>query len=125
MSKKILVVDDDPDIVNLLAQRLQSNHYEVIVALDAVEARKKAFTEKPDLILLDYMLPAGTGIAVFEDLRKSTKTMLIPVIFITANATEAVKQKTSQMGARDFITKPFVAEDLLFKIKKVLGKTDE
>jgi DNA-binding response OmpR family regulator len=122
MAKKILIVDDDKQIVLLLASRLKANNYEIIVAYDALQAVAMAFSEKPDLILLDMKMPAGSGISVMDDLRNSVNTALIPVIVITAYPSIEIQQKVKEMGAVGFISKPFKAEDLLPRIRKVLGE---
>lgn len=122
MAKKILIVDDDKQIVLLLASRLKANNYEIAVAYDALQAVAQAFSEKPDLILLDMKMPAGSGVSVMDDLRNSTNTALIPVIVITAYPSIEIQQKVKEMGAVGFISKPFKAEDLLPRIRKVLGE---
>jgi DNA-binding response OmpR family regulator len=125
MAKKILIVDDDKQIVLLLASRLRANKYEIVVAYDAMQAVAKAFSEKPDLILLDIKLPAGSGISVMDNLSISTETALTPVIVITAYPSPEIQQKVKEMGAVDFISKPFKAEDILPRIRKALGEVDE
>lgn len=122
MAKKILIVDDDEQIVFLLASRLKANNYEIIVAYDALQAVAKAFSEKPDLILLDIKMPAGSGISVMDNLRNSADTALIPVIVITAYPSTEIQQKVKEMGAVGFISKPFKAEDVLPRIRRVLGE---
>ncbi len=121
MGKKILIVDDDKQIALLLASRLKANKYEIVVAYDAVQAVAKAFSEKPDLILLDIKMPAGGGISVMDNLRNSADTGVIPVIVITAYPGLEIQQKVKEMGAVDFISKPFKAEDVLPRIRKALG----
>ena len=122
MAKKILIVDDDQQIVLLLASRLKANKYEILVAYDAMQAVAKAFSEKPDLILLDIKMPAGSGISVMDNLRNSAATSVIPVIVITAYPSPEIQQKVIEMGAVDFISKPFKAEDVLSRIRKALGE---
>lgn len=122
MDKKILIVDDDRQIVSLLASRLKANKYEIVVAYDAMQAVAKAFSEKPDLILLDIKMPAGGGIAVIDNLRNSAATSIIPVMVITAYPSPEIQQKVIEMGAVDFISKPFKAEDVLSRIRKALGE---
>lgn len=119
--KKILVVDDDPDIVELIVTRLKANNYNVVFAYDGIRAVQSAIDENPDLIILDMKMPAGDGLSVFENLKKSSKTALTPVIFITAYANEAIEAKVLKLGAKDFIAKPFRAEELLEKIKNIPG----
>jgi DNA-binding response OmpR family regulator len=122
MAKKILIVDDDQQIVLLLASRLKANKYEIVVAYDAMQAVAKAFSEKPDLILLDIKMPAGSGISVMHNLRNSAATSVIPVIVITAYPSPEIQQKVIEMGAVDFISKPFKAEDVLSRIRKALDE---
>jgi DNA-binding response OmpR family regulator len=122
MGKKILIADDDRQIALLLASRLKANEYEIVVGYDAIQALAKAFREKPDLILLDIKMPGGGGISMMDNLRISANTALIPVIVITAYATLEIQQKVKEMGAVDFISKPFKAEDLLPRIRKALGE---
>ncbi|HEX7534010.1 MAG TPA: response regulator [Syntrophales bacterium] len=123
MAKKILIVDDEPNIVKVLASRLKANNYDIVGAYDGVQAMKKAVVEKPDLIIMDYKMPAGNGITVFENIQKILELAIIPVIFITAFPARDIKDKVMAMGATDFITKPFDPEDLLHKVKKALGDT--
>ena len=125
MAKKILIVDDDQQIVLLLASRLKANQYEVVAAFDAVQAVAKAFSEKPDLILLDIKMPAGGGIRVMDNIRNSANAALTPVIIITANPSLEIRQKAKEMGAVDFISKPFKAEDVLLRIRKALGEENQ
>jgi len=122
MPKKILVVDDDPTILRLIATRLKANNYNVVTAPDAVYAVKKAHEEKPDLIILDIKMPAGGGMSVIENLKMASNTMLIPIICITAEASPEVKRKAIELGAEDFLAKPFHAEELLARVKKALGE---
>lgn len=122
MQKKILVVDDELHIVQLLASRLRANNYKVTAACDGVQALRVAHKENPDLIILDIKMPAGGGISVYDSLRKSVDTIGIPVIFITAFPNEDIRKQTLEMGAVDFIAKPFSSEDLLSKIKRILGE---
>lgn len=121
MAKKILIVDDDKQIALLLATRLKANKYEVIVAYDAVQAVTSAINEKPDLILLDIKMPAGGGISVMDNLKNSSHTAMIPVIVITAYPSLEIQLKVKEIGAVDFIAKPFKSEDVLLRIRMVLG----
>ena len=121
--KKILVVDDEPQIVQVIQISLEYCGYEVITAFSGNQAISKARSEKPDLVLLDVKMPVESGIGVFEILRSISNTSLIPVIFITASANEEVKEKVLGMGAQDFIYKPFNKNDLLAKVKNALGES--
>jgi len=122
MAKKILIVDDEPNIVQVIAERLSASGYKVVVGYDSVQAVNLAHSEKPDLILLDIKMPAGGGIGVFESLKRSVHTSIIPVIFITAYGDEETRKKVIDKGAADFITKPFESNDLIMRVKKALGE---
>jgi DNA-binding response OmpR family regulator len=120
MAKKILIADDEYNIVKLLSFRLQANGYEVIQAFDGNQAFEIAVKEKPDLILLDFNMPGFKGTGVLEKLKATSQVSRIPVIFVTAFTDDETKNKVIEMGARDFIGKPFDPEDVLNKIKKAL-----
>ncbi len=122
MPKKILIADDDQNTVSFLASMLKANKYEVVAAFDGLQTITVAHKEKPDLILLDIMMPVRSGINIFENLKTSTLTALTPVIFITGIANPEVREKALEMGATDYVVKPFEAEELLSKIKKALGE---
>lgn len=120
MSKKILIVDDDEKIVRVISSRLRNAGYDVVVAFDGMQALAMAHNEKPDLIILDYKMPAGNGLAVSQSLHKSNITGIIPIILLTASAKEEAMQKAQEMGIQYFLTKPFSPDDLLEKIKHAL-----
>ena len=122
MKKKILVVDDEIQIVRLLSLRLQANNYDVIVAYDGYQCIQMVKAENPDLILLDIKMPMGGGIEAFENLRNNKITKKIPVIFITAFPSVEVKKQVIDMGADGFISKPFSSEELLKIIEELLEK---
>ena len=122
MAKKILVADDEPEIVKALHIRLKEAGYEVVVAFDVLQAIYQAHKEKPDLIILDIRMPAGDGIGVYERLRLSSETTTIPVIFITAYANDEIVKKVLELGAEGFIAKPFNIDKLLNKVKTILGE---
>ncbi len=119
--RKILVADDNPDIVELLSSRLKANQYEVVTADSGVNTLLRTIEEKPDLLILDIKMPSGTGVGVYENLRRNTKTKDIPVIFITAYASKEIEEQVNEMGAIGFLAKPFDANELLDMIKKAIG----
>lgn len=121
MKKKILVVDDEEQILKLLTMRLQTNNYEVVSAKDGYQCTQMAKVEKPDLILLDIKMPNGGGINAFEILRNNIDTKIIPVIFITSYPSLEVKKQVTEMGASGFISKPFDIEELIMKIRSIIG----
>lgn len=122
MAKKILVVDDEPNILKVLNSRLKASGYEVVVASDGMQATMKAHKEKPDLIIMDIKMPGGDGLSVYKNLQLSDDTGMIPLIFITAYPNEEYRKQAMEMGADDFITKPFDEKKLMEKIKKALGE---
>lgn len=122
-SKTILVVDDDPVVINYLVSNLNKINYRTYAAYEGLTAIKLAHEKKPDLIIMDYQMPSGSGMSVLRGLKSSDKTSSIPVIIITAFPLDKIKQQTQNMG-HDYISKPFEKEDLLERIKKVLGETN-
>ena len=122
MKKKILVVDDETQIVRLLSMRLEANNYEIVKAYDGNQCTQVAKSEKPDLILLDIKMPMGGGISAFDTIRNNETTKNIPIIFITAYPSERVKQQVTEMGAEGFISKPFNSKDLINKIQSLIGE---
>lgn len=121
MKKKILVVDDEPTILELIEYNLESNDYQVSTANEGQMALDKANTGKFDLILLDQMLPKLSGIEVLKKMRKAGN--LTPVIFLTAVDSEDNKIEGLISGADDYITKPFSIKELLARIEVVLRRT--
>jgi DNA-binding response OmpR family regulator len=105
--QKILVVDDEPDIVELLAFNLKAEGYEVITAANGLEALNQARATLPDLIVLDLMLPELDGLAVCEILHRLPSTAPIPVIMLTAWKSELSRVLGLETGAEEYITKPF------------------
>ena len=118
--KKILIADDDQQIIKTISAVLKSENYEIVIAMDGLQAFTTAIKELPDLILLDIRMPAGSGLSVYEKLKASNKTAGIPVIFITAESDGELKKKALDLGADGFITKPFAAEYLISEIKRIL-----
>jgi len=121
-TKKILVVDDEPDVVSLLSLLLKAQGYEIITAIDGQVALEKARGEKPDLILLDIMLPKLDGYKVARMLKFDEKYKNIPIIMLTAKIQEKDKDIGLQMGADDYLTKPFDTATLVEKVKAILNK---
>jgi two-component system, OmpR family, alkaline phosphatase synthesis response regulator PhoP len=120
--KKILVVDDEPDVISLLTLMLKSQGYNVITAGDGQEGLEKARKENPDLILLDVMLPKMDGYKVARMLKFDENFSAIPIILLTAKIQEKDRQTGLEMGANDYMTKPFDTALLLSKIKAILSK---
>jgi len=122
-SRKILIVDDEPDVASLLNLMLKSKGYETIIAGDGQEALEKARHEKPDLIVLDIMLPRLDGYKVARMLKFDEKFSHIPIIMVTAKIQEKDKKTGLEMGADAYVTKPFDTAMLLEKINEVLAKS--
>ena len=120
--KKILVVEDEPDIAEALQARLELEEYEVEVAKDGQEGADKARSFKPDLILLDVMLPKVSGIEVCKVLKADEKTKSIPIVILTALPHIEDAEQAFQAGANDFINKPYTNDRLMQKIHKYLPK---
>ncbi|MDK2801028.1 MAG: two-component system, OmpR family, response regulator VicR [Clostridiales bacterium] len=114
MNRKILVVDDEKPIVDILKFNLKKEGYTVVEAYDGEEAVKKALHENPDLILLDIMLPKMDGFAVCKKLREKIST---PILMLTAREEEVDKVLGLELGADDYITKPFSVRELMARVK--------
>jgi two-component system alkaline phosphatase synthesis response regulator PhoP len=117
---KILVVDDEPAVTDLLVYNLRKSGYEPLVAADGREALRLARGGNPDLILLDLMLPELDGLDVCRELRK---TSAVPIIMITARGEEIDRVVGLELGADDYVSKPFSVRELLARIKAVLRRT--
>jgi diguanylate cyclase (GGDEF)-like protein len=125
MPETILVVDDDPDIARFVEVNLRSAGYDVAVAGDGEEALDKAATIRPDLILLDVMMPRIDGFEVAQRLRKNPQTSNTSIIMLTAKALSADKVTGLQAGADDYIIKPFDPIELLARVKGTLRRARE
>ena len=119
---KILVVDDEPEAVELLEFNLTQAGYAVVAAADGAEAIKKARSNLPNLIVLDLMLPEIDGLEVCKMLRRDPATAAIPIIMLTAKAAEIDRILGLELGADDYITKPFSPRELVLRVKKVLQR---
>jgi len=117
---RILVVDDEQDVLDLLVYNLRKSHYEVTTATNGRQALDHARQEEPDLILLDLMLPEVDGLDVCRELRRTSK---IPIIMITARGEEVDRVVGLELGADDYICKPFSMRELMARVKAVLRRT--
>ena len=115
MAKKVLVVDDESNIVDILRFNLQREGYEVLAAYDGQEGLDLARSEGPDLILLDVMLPGLDGFQVCEELRKTDR--LTPIIMLTAREEERDRVMGLELGADDYVVKPFSVRELLARVR--------
>lgn len=118
--RKILVVEDDAKIAAALRIRLECSGYEVVIAVDGFTGLKMAVTHKPDLLLLDIMMPVGLGFSVAERL-KDLGLGSIPIIFITASKRAGLRRTAQKLGAVGFFEKPYDADELLAAVYLILG----
>ncbi|MFH1278442.1 MAG: response regulator [Candidatus Eisenbacteria bacterium] len=121
MAKKILVVDDEVYILHILDFSLGAEGYEVITAADGEEAIDRARVEKPDLVVLDIMMPKVDGFEACRRLKADPETSQIPVILLTAKGREVDRQMGMEVGADDYIVKPFSPTKLIEKIGSFLS----
>ena len=122
MSDTILIVDDEPDVVDLLVFNLQKAGFKTSTARDGNAALQKARNELPTLIVLDLMLPGLDGTDVCRQLKADSKTASIPVIMLTAKAEEVDRIVGLELGADDYITKPFSPRELTLRVKTILRR---
>jgi two-component system, OmpR family, phosphate regulon response regulator PhoB len=122
MAATILVVEDEPAIQTLIAINLKRAGHEVVTALDAEAAQRQINEALPDLILLDWMLPGVSGLELARRLRADPRTRQVPIIMLTARGEERDKVQGLEMGADDYITKPFSPRELLARIQAVLRR---
>jgi len=120
--KRILIVDDEPELRKAFRVRLEANNYQVLTAIDGEEALNKAREERPDLIILDIMLPKMNGFKVCRLFKFAPQYKDIPVIMLTVRAQKEDKIMGMETGADEYLTKPFNTEELLAKVKEHLEK---
>ena len=123
MKPKILLVDDEPDALEVLGFKLRQAGYNALLAKDGARAIALARDERPALIVLDLMLPEVDGLEVCKILRRDPNTAAIPIIMLTARAAEMDRVLGLELGADDYVTKPFSPRELLLRIKKLLVRT--
>lgn len=121
VSKKILVIDDDPNIVELLKRRLLASQYQVVTASNGEEGLKQVADEKPDLIIVDVLMPKMDGYTFVRTLRRDDEHRALPVIVLTAK--DKMKDLFELEGVKDYIVKPYRPEDLMEKVKRNLASS--
>jgi len=122
MAPKVLVIDDDPVILELLRVNFEIEGFEVVAAADGVEGLAKASGAKPDVILSDIMMPRMDGLEVVARLKAGAATRHIPIILLSAKAQNAEVQQGLDAGADDYVTKPFDPLELIDRVNAVLAK---
>ena len=122
MPKKIMVVDDEPYIARVIKFKLEQEGYTVISANDGITGLSKIKEEKPDLVLLDVMMPGMSGYEVCQKIKGDAELAGIPVVILTAKGQERDREQGFSMGASDYITKPFSPNRLLELVKSIIGE---
>jgi len=120
--KNILIVEDEDDIAMLLQMRLHQGGYSIVRASDGTSALTAVRKSKPDLVILDLMLPAVTGTFILQEIRESDDLAEIPVIILTGMQGEEIKQRVLDQGVQAYMQKPYNADELLMKIKDLIGE---
>jgi DNA-binding response OmpR family regulator len=123
MRRKVLVVEDDPDQLEVTRLSLKAAGFAIGTASNGIDALKKAQTVAPDLILLDVMMPGLNGFAVCETLRENPATASIPVLMLTGLCSHISQLVAFESGATDYLIKPFVPEELVAKVEKLLSRS--
>ena len=118
--KTILLVDDEPDLLESLAIRFKASGYDVLMAADGLDALKKARTLSPDLIVLDLMLPKMDGYKVARLLKYDNRYSHIPILILSARGQDLDKEMGKNAGANDYMVKPFDSADLISRVKRLL-----
>jgi phosphate regulon transcriptional regulator PhoB len=124
MPKKILIVDDEKDIVDLISYNLEKEGFTTIKAYDGESALKLVKAKRPDVVILDLMLPGIRGLEVCKFIRKNPDTETLPIIILTAKGDQVDKILGLEMGADDYITKPFNVRELLARVRAVLRRAE-
>ncbi|MFK7851202.1 MAG: response regulator transcription factor [Akkermansiaceae bacterium] len=122
--QKILIVEDEVDIADLIRFNLERSGYQVCKAHDGIAGTEMALCEKPDLIILDLMLPGRDGFGVFRELRRDARTSKIPVIMLTARAQTEDRIQGLEVGADDYLTKPFSPKELVLRVQSILRRSE-
>ncbi len=125
MKETILIVEDEKDIVKMLEYNLKKEGFKTLSVSDGEDALDAASSKRPDLIILDLMLPGIDGLEVCKSLKNERKTQSIPIIILTAKAQESDKIVGLELGADDYVTKPFSPRELIARIKAVLRRMKE
>jgi two-component system phosphate regulon response regulator PhoB len=125
MKTRILVVDDEKDLVNLLRYNLEKEGFEVDCAYNGSSVQGKVQASMPDLIILDLMLPDRSGYDICRDLKAQAATRAIPIIMLTARSSEYNRVTGFECGVEDYVIKPFSPRELMLRVKAILGRTAE
>ena len=122
---KILVIEDEPDVADLIRFNLERQQYQVVVANNGISGQEAAFFERPDLVILDLMMPGKDGYAVFKELRRDDRTTSTPVLILTARAQTEDRIQGLEAGADDYLTKPFSPKELVLRVNAIMRRMDQ
>ena len=123
MKSRILVVDDEQDLVKLLSYNLQKEGYEVACAYEGASVLQLVWSNRPDLIILDLMLPDRSGHDICREIKQDERTKAIPIIMLTARSSEHDRVSGFEAGADDYVVKPFSPKELVLRVKAMLART--
>jgi phosphate regulon transcriptional regulator PhoB len=123
LKKTILAIDDEKDLIELIRYNLEKEGFQVLAAIDGETGLYMALQEKPDLVLVDLMLPGIDGLEVCRRLRSDSRTAAIPLIMLTAKSAESDRIVGLELGADDYVTKPFSTRELIARIRALLRRT--
>ncbi len=124
MSRRILIVDDEPNIVTSLEFLMRKSDYEVLVARNGVEALRFAESFRPDLVLLDVMMPQRSGFEVCQKIRENPALRDVKIIMLTAKGRDVEKEKGLDLGANAYVTKPFSTKELMNTVRGLLPRSE-
>ena len=124
MSRRILIVDDEPNIVTSLEFLMRKSDYEVLVARNGVEALRLAESFRPDLVLLDVMMPQRSGFEVCQKIRENPVLGDVKIVMLTAKGRDVEKEKGLYLGANAYITKPFSTKELMNTVRGLLSRSE-
>jgi DNA-binding response OmpR family regulator len=124
MPKKILIVEDEADAARVLVKRLETNGFNVVVAVDAYQGTAFINNENPDLIILDLMLPAGGGLSVLKNIKARPKVAYTPIIILTGMKDDNIKKEVIDSGVDAYLEKPYDADILISTINKILSRKE-
>ena len=119
---KILIVEDETDVASVLRKRLATAGFNIVVSSDAYQGVEMAHREKPDLIILDLLMPSGGGLSVLKNIRISSFTKDIPVVVLTGAEDESLKKNILDQGVSAFLRKPYIIEEVVSTINDILVK---
>jgi len=120
MKKKILIVDDNPDLIRILHLQLKNQGYDTIQAMNGKQAVDMATAQLPDLILMDLMMPEMNGLEATRLIRENSNTRSIPILAVTAKTTTTDKEECLKSGCNDYMSKPFTTKEMASRMEKLL-----